>query len=89
MRPIPAAMGTSMKSASKPDTLVADLIAQIREAEKKHTGELVGATVERYLSQRRWFRNDEIRARIALGCDSLRQSKVSTARRSWPSSCGT
>jgi hypothetical protein len=31
--------------------------------------------VERYLSERRWFRRDEVHAKIAQGLESLRQGK--------------
>jgi hypothetical protein len=37
--------------------------------------ELVGEAVERYLSERRWFRRGEVHAKIAQGLESLRQGK--------------
>jgi predicted transcriptional regulator len=68
-----------MKSATPPDTLIPlDLLPAIRAAaEEEHRSprELVTEAVERYLSERRWFRKDEAHAKIAQGLESLRQGK--------------
>ena len=55
-----------------------DLLAEIEAAaseERRPARELVGEAIERYLSQRRWFRCDEVHAKIAQGLESLRQGK--------------
>jgi predicted transcriptional regulator len=61
------------------DTLVPPaLIPEIQAAaEEEHRAprDLVGEAIERYLSERRWFRRDEIHAKIAEGLESLRQGK--------------
>jgi predicted transcriptional regulator len=68
-----------MKPETKRDTLVpSDLLPEIHaaaEEEHRAPGELVGEAVERYLSERRWFRKDKVHAKIAQGLDSLRQGK--------------
>ena len=45
------------------------------EEEHRSPSELVGEAIERYLSERRWFRKDEIHTKIAQGLESLRQGK--------------
>jgi predicted transcriptional regulator len=66
-----------MKSA--PDDLVpADLMAAIeRAAEEEHRSprELVGEAVARYLSERRYWRKDDVHGKIAQGLESLRRGK--------------
>ena len=68
-----------MKSETTRDTLVpSGLLPEIKaaaEEEHRAPGELVGEAVERYLSERRWFRKDEVHTKIAQGLESLRQSK--------------
>jgi predicted transcriptional regulator len=68
-----------MKSGTPSDTLVPPgLIPEIEaaaEEERRAPGELVGEAVARYLSERRWFRKDEVHAKIANGLESLRQGK--------------
>jgi predicted transcriptional regulator len=68
-----------MKSDTARDTLVpSSLLPEIKaaaEEEHRAPGELVGEAVERYLSERRWFRKDEVHAKIAEGLESLRQGK--------------
>ncbi len=68
-----------MKSDTPADTLVPPgLLPEIEAAaaeEHRAPGELVGEAVERYLSERRWFRKDEIHTKIAQGLESLRQGK--------------
>ena len=68
-----------MNSATSPDTLVPPgLLPEIQAAAKEEhrtPGELVGEAVERYLSERRWFRKDEVHIKIAQGLESLRQGK--------------
>jgi metal-responsive CopG/Arc/MetJ family transcriptional regulator len=58
-----------MKSETPADTLIPPgLLAEIRAAaaeEHRAPSELVGEAVERYLSERRWFRKDEIHTKIA------------------------
>jgi hypothetical protein len=54
------------------------LQAQVKAAaaeEHRAPGELVGEAVERYLSERRWFRRDEVHTKIAQDLESLRQGK--------------
>ena len=69
----------SMKSQTTRDALVpSGLLPEIEaaaEAEHRAPGELVGEAVERYLSERRWFRKDEVHTKIAQGLESLRQRK--------------
>jgi hypothetical protein len=68
-----------MKFETPADTLVPPgLLPEIQaaaEEEHRAPGELVGEAVERYLSERRWFRKDEVHTKIAQGLESLRQSK--------------
>jgi hypothetical protein len=68
-----------MKSDIARDTLVpSGLLSEIKAAadeEHRAPGELVGEAIERYLSERRWFRKDEVHAKIAQGLESLRQGK--------------
>jgi predicted transcriptional regulator len=68
-----------MKSETVRDTLVpSGLLPEIQaaaEEERRAPGELVGEAIERYLSERRWFRKDEIHMKIAEGLESLRQGK--------------
>ena len=68
-----------MKSATSSDTLVpAGLIPEIQAAaaeERRDPRALVGEAVERYLSERRLFRKDDVHAKIAQGLESLRQGK--------------
>ena len=68
-----------MKAELPDDTLIpSNLLAEIEAAaaeEHRPARELVGEAVERYLSQRRWFRKDEVHAKIARGLESLRQGK--------------
>jgi hypothetical protein len=46
-----------------------------RNGATRNARELITDAVQRYLSQRRWFRKDEVRARIVQGLESLRQGK--------------
>lgn len=68
-----------MKTETPPDTLVPQgLLPEIQaaaEEEHREPRELVGEAVERYLSERRWFRKDEVQCKIAYGLESLRQGK--------------
>jgi predicted transcriptional regulator len=61
------------------DTLVpARLLPELRaaaEAEHRPPSELVGEAVERYLSERSWFRPNDMHAKIAAGLLSLQQGK--------------
>jgi predicted transcriptional regulator len=66
-----------MKS-SPADLVPAKLLPAIEIAareEKRAPSELVGEAVERYLSERRYFRKDDAHAKIAQGLESLRQGK--------------
>jgi predicted transcriptional regulator len=45
------------------------------EEERRAPSELVGEAIERYLSERRWFRRNEAHAKIARGLASLRQGE--------------
>ena len=69
-----------MKSETSPDTLISpDLLHAIKtaaEEEQRAPRDLIAEAVERYLSERRWFRKDEVHAKIAQGLESLRQGKV-------------
>ena len=54
------------------------MLSEIQAAaaeEHREPRELVREAVERYLSERRWFRKDEVHAKIAQGLESLRQGK--------------
>jgi hypothetical protein len=66
-----------MKTGRPADALIPPgLLAEIEAAaaeEHRPARELVGEAVERYLSERRWFRRDEVHAKIAQGLESLRQ----------------
>jgi hypothetical protein len=66
-----------MTSNTNGDTLVpSNLLPEIEaaaEEERRAPGEIVGEAIERYLSERRWFRKDEVHAKIAQGLESLRQ----------------
>jgi predicted transcriptional regulator len=68
-----------MKSQPTHDSLVPpNLLPEIQAAadeEHRAPGEIVGEAIERYLSERRWFRKDEVHAKIAEGLESLRQGK--------------
>jgi antitoxin ParD1/3/4 len=68
-----------MKSKTPGDTLVpTGLLPKIRAAaaeEHRAPSDLVGEAIERYLSERRWFRKDKVHAKIAQGLESLRQGK--------------
>jgi predicted transcriptional regulator len=68
-----------MKSETPPDPLVPPgLLSEIEaQAEQEHRTprELIADAVQRYLSERRWFRKDEVHAKIAQGLESLRQGK--------------
>jgi hypothetical protein len=57
-----------------PPGLLAEIEAAAAE-EHRAARELVGEAVERYLSQRRWFRRNEVHAKIVQGLESLRQGK--------------
>jgi hypothetical protein len=57
-----------------PPSLLAEIEAAAAE-EHRPARELVGEAVERYLSERRWLRRDEVHAKIAQGLQSLRQGK--------------
>ena len=68
-----------MRSEYPTNTLIpSDLLAEIEAAaaeEHREPRELVGEAVERYLSERCWFRKDELHMKIAQGLESLRQGK--------------
>jgi predicted transcriptional regulator len=68
-----------MKSATPPDIIVPrGLLPEIQaaaEEEHRAAGELVGEAIERYLSERRWFRKDEVHLKIAQGLASLQHGK--------------
>lgn len=68
-----------MKTGRFADALIPPgLMAEVEAAaaeERRSARELVGEAVERYLSQRRWFRGDEVHDKIARGLESLRQGK--------------
>jgi hypothetical protein len=68
-----------MKSEMPSDTLVPPgLLSEIQAAaaeEHRTPSDLVSEAIERYLSERRWFRKDEVHTKIAQGLDSLRQGK--------------
>jgi hypothetical protein len=68
-----------MKTGHPVDALIPpSLLAEIEAAaaeEHRPARDLVGEAVERYLSERRWLRRDEVHAKIAQGLQSLRQGK--------------
>lgn len=68
-----------MNTKTPPDALIPPgLLPEIQAAaaeEHREPRELVREAVERYLSERRWFRKDEVHAKIAQGLESLRQGK--------------
>lgn len=68
-----------MKTERPVDALIPPgLLAEIEAAaaeEHRPARELVGEAVERYLSERRWFRKAEVHAKIAQGLESLRQGQ--------------
>jgi hypothetical protein len=68
-----------MKTGHPADALIPPgLLAEIEAAaaeEHRPVRELVGEAVERYLSERRWFRRGEAHAKIAQGLESLRQGE--------------
>src|SRR5262249_39067168 len=68
-----------MSSDTRQNALIPpDLFSAVQaaaEEEHRDPGELVTEAVERYLSERRWFRRDEVHAQIAEGLESLRQGK--------------
>lgn len=68
-----------MKTEVPPDTLIPPgLLPEIKaaaEEEHREPRELVREAIERYLSERRWFRKDEVHAKIAQGLELLRQGK--------------
>jgi hypothetical protein len=68
-----------MTTEAPPDALIPPgLLAEIEaaaEEEHREPRELVHEAVERYLSERRWLRKDEVHTKIAQGLESLRQGK--------------
>ena len=68
-----------MKPETTGDTLVpSDLLAEIQEAaaeEHRAPSDLVDEAIRRYLSERRWFRKDDVHAKIAKGLESLRHGQ--------------
>jgi predicted transcriptional regulator len=68
-----------MKTERPADALIRPaLLAEIEAAaaeEHRPASALVCEALERYLSERRWFRKDEVHAKIAQGLESLRQGK--------------
>jgi hypothetical protein len=68
-----------MKTGHPADALIPPgLLAEIEAAaaeEQRPVRELVGEAVERYLSERRWFRRGEVHAKIAQGLQSLQEGK--------------
>jgi len=66
-----------MKSAT-PDLVPVDLVPAIEAAaqeEHRAPRELVGEAIERYLAERRYFRPDDVHAKIAQGLESLREGR--------------
>ncbi len=66
-----------MKSAST-DLVPIDLVPAIESAaeeECRSPRDLVGEAVERYLSERRYFRKDDVHSKIEQGLNSLRHGK--------------
>jgi hypothetical protein len=62
------------------DTLIVPpaLQAQVKAAaaeEHRNPVDLVGEAVERYLWERRWFRKDDVHAKIVQGLESLGEGK--------------
>jgi len=60
-----------------PDRLL-ELLAEIQAAaaeEHRAPSDLVGEAIKRYLSERHWFRRDDVHAKIAQGLESLQQGK--------------
>ena len=68
-----------MKTGHPADALIpSGLLAKIEAAaaeERRPAREPIGEAVERYLSERRWFRRGEVHAKIAQGLESLWQGK--------------
>jgi hypothetical protein len=68
-----------MKPEMTGDTLVpSELLPEIRAAaaeEHRTPSDLVREAINRYLSERRWFRRDEVHAKILEGFESLRQGE--------------
>lgn len=68
-----------MKSKASSDSLIpAELLPAIEAAadeEHRAPRDLVVEAVERYLTERRWFRKDEAHQKVARGLESLRQGK--------------
>jgi len=68
-----------MKPETPADTLIPfGLLDEIQVAaaeEHRAPSDLVGEAIERYLSERRWFRRDKVHAKIAQGLESLQQGK--------------
>jgi hypothetical protein len=66
-----------MKTQPPSDTLLPPgLLPELEAAAKEEhraPSELVAEAVERYLMERRWYRKDEVHAKIAQGLESLRQ----------------
>jgi predicted transcriptional regulator len=69
-----------MKSEPNSDALIPSaLLAELRvvaSEEHRAPGEIVGEALERYLRERRWFRGDDVHAKIAAGLESLRSGKA-------------
>jgi predicted transcriptional regulator len=60
------------------DLVPTDLVPAIEAAaaeEHRSPRELVGEAIERYLTERRYFRPDEVHAKIAQGLASLQQGR--------------
>ena len=78
-----------MKMGHPADALIPPgLLAEIKAAaakEHRPARELVGEAVERYLSQRRWFRRDKVHVKIAQGLNRCGRAGASMANPSWPS----
>lgn len=75
------AIAKRTKSETSGDTLVpvpSDLHAAEEEAaaeEHRAPNDLVGEAIKRYLAERRWFRKDDVHAKIAAGLESLRRGE--------------
>jgi len=66
-----------MKTAPS-ELIPAELVPAIEKAaeeERRSPQELVGEALERYLSERRYFRADDVHRQIAKGLESLRQGR--------------